>query len=257
MRFGTTMAPHARLFEFFLGEIEEEERLGFPRVGSIPDSYTTSRLAYYRQLNEQASRSFRECSALFACRCYGFVVNAPPFDHTQHAFFERWVQDPWWLAVRNGETCRSVPMLRAQVQQYKMDLKAGRPSSVSYGEFNYASTVRSIKAPELRKRVRAALTPLGFYKLDELKRYCCRQQECEFRVSVDFGGRSSQLRYGVYLPDFERSNRELCMETALGFGMGNWDYIVEENVDQVFAIFSTAIEYCLALPERLRMSQRD
>jgi hypothetical protein len=41
-------------------------------------------------------------------------------------------------------------------------------------------------------------------------------------------------------------------ETALGFGFGDWDYIVAENLDEVFAMFAEVIDYCVALPDRIR-----
>lgn len=40
-------------------------------------------------------------------------------------------------------------------------------------------------------------------------------------------------------------------ERALGFGLGDWDYIVEENVDDVFSLFVEVVQYCFDLPDRI------
>jgi hypothetical protein len=105
----------------------------------------------------------------------------------------------------------------------------------------------------LRKRVRAALKPLGYFKIDELGYYHCRAHDREFTVHVDFGGRSAQLRYCVALPEFAGVHQlsQFCFERALGFGHGDWDYIVEENVDEAIATFGEAISYCVELPGRI------
>lgn len=240
-----------RLLDFFLREIDTEEAAGLPRLSRVPDSYVASQLAYFQSLGESERRAFRNCCAHWACACYGFVVNAPRVDHTTHPFFERW--NPVCRGDLGGIR-RSVPLLRAAVQQYKADAKRGVPSCVSEEEFRVASTVRSVKAPELRKRVRAALKPLGYYKIDELGHYRCRGDSREFMVHVDYGGRGAQLRYCVAMPEFPDVHplSQFCFERSLGFGLGDWDYIVEENVDDVMALFADVVRYCVALPDRIR-----
>ena len=223
----------------------------FPRLSRVPDSWVACQLAYYQSLGESDRREFRECGAHWACANYGFVVDAPPIDHTKHPFFER------WNPVNRGDLAgfrRSVPLHRALVQQYKIDAHRGIPSSVAEEEFRVASSVRSVKAPELRKRVRAALKALGYYKVDELGYYRCRGESREFLVHVDYGGRSAQLRYCVAMPEVRAGHplSQFCFERAVGFGLGDWDYIVEENVDDVMALFADVVRYCVALPDRIR-----
>jgi hypothetical protein len=147
-----------------------------------------------------------------------------------------------------------VPLLRAAVGQYKTDAKLGVESSISQENFEFASSIRSVKAAELRKRIRVALLPLGYNKLDELGYYCCRFEGREFRVGIDYGGRNAQMRYCVAMPEFEDIHplNQFCFERALGFGNGDWDFIIEENVDNVIALFSDIVRYCVALPDRIR-----
>lgn len=242
------MAVATRLLEFFRSEINAEAEAGFPRLSLIPDTQVRAQLAYDRSLSDADRTAFRDCCAHWASASYGFVVSAPPIDHTKHPFFER------WRASFNFGMPRSVPLLRAAVQQYKMDAHRGVRSCISEELFAFASSVRSVKAPELRKRVRAALKPLGYYRIDERGSYRCRAEDREFLVHVDYGGRSAQLRYSVALPEFSHVDPliQFCFERALGFSVGDWDYIVEENVDDAMALFADVIRYCLALPDRIR-----
>jgi hypothetical protein len=240
-----------RLLDFFLREIDAEEAAGFSRLSRIPDSHVAAQLAYYQSLGEVDRRAFRDCCAHWACMHYRFVVDAPATGQFQHPFFDR------WNPVRRGDLYavrRSVPLLRATVQQYEIDAHRGVASCVSAEDFRVASTVRSVKAPGLRKRVRAALKPLGYYKIDELGYYRCRVDSREFKVHVDYGGRNAQLRYCVAMPEFSDVHplSQFCFERALGFGLGDWDYIIEENVDDAMALFAELVAYCVALPDRIR-----
>ncbi len=210
-----------------------------------------AKLAHYRSLSQADKLAFADCCAHWAHACYGFVVGAPAFDHTQHPFFSQWSGT---LTSGNWDTQKSVPLLRAAVQQYKIDTQRGIESSVTREQFEYASSIRSIKVPELRNRVRAALKPFGYYRIDELGYYCCRQGEREFRVHVDYGGRSAQLRYVVARPEFKDVHPllQFRFERALGFGQGDWDFIVAENVDDALSLFADVVAYSYALPDRIR-----
>ncbi|HYL10806.1 MAG TPA: hypothetical protein VEU31_08720 [Candidatus Acidoferrales bacterium] len=248
------MAPSKKLLNFFRREFQMEERSGFARLKRVPDSHVTANLRYYSSLGEVDKIAFADCSAHWAHVCYGFVVGAPKCDHTQHPFFSKWKSSN---PLRNHDwdaEMRSVPYLRAMVQTYKMDMHRGVSSYVTKEQFDYASSVRPVKAPELRKRVRAALNPLGYYKIDELGYYCCRQGKREFRVHIDYGGRHAQLRYVVSRSEFKGVHplSQFGFERALGFGHGDWNFIVEENVDDVFSLFPELVTYSFDLPDRIR-----
>lgn len=72
-------------------------------------------------------------------------------------------------------------------------------------------------------------------------------------MNIDFGGRNAQLRYCVARPEFKGVHPllQFRFERALGFGLGDWDYIVEENVDDVFSLFVEVVQYCFDLPDRI------
>jgi hypothetical protein len=249
------MTPSEKLLHFFLQEFKAEEKSDFARLRRVPDSRAESKLRYYISLGKADRAGFADYCAHSAHNFFGFVVDAPALNLTQHPSF---ANVSAWQNIRalatDWSSEKSVPLLRAMVQQYKIDQHRGNPSSVSKKQFDYASSIRSVKAPELRKRVRAALKPLGYYRIDELGWYCCRQGDREFRVYVDYGGRSAQLRYVVALAEFKGVHPllQFGFERALGMGRGDWNFIVEENVDDVFSLFSEVVKYSSELPDRIR-----
>jgi hypothetical protein len=245
-----------KLREFFHSEIQAEVRSGFARLARVPDSHVGDKLRYYGLLNKRDNRAFLDCSAHWASVYYEFVLKAPRQNLTDHPFFSQWSGGPSWN--RDFDNVRSVPLLRSMVQQYKIDLHNKVPSHVTKGQFEHASSIRSIKAPELRKRVRAALKPFGRYETDTLGNYCCRMGKRKFSVNVDFGGRHAQLRYCVARPEFKGVHplTQFAFERAMGFGFGDWDYIVEENVDAAFSLFGEVVQYSFELPDRIRAAMK-
>ena len=249
-----------RLQDFFRAEIETEVQSGFARLERIPDSLVASKLRFYRSLGQVDRLAFLDCCSYWASTHYGFVIGAPRILPTDHPFFDKWSSGHQWNT--DWDNVKSVPRLRAMVQQYKIDQHRKSPSSVTTAQFERASSIRSIKAPELRKRVRFALKPLGYYKLENLGgghySYWCKQRAAEFFVDVDYGGWSAQLRYSVARPEFKDVHRlaQFRFERAMGFGLGHWDYIVEENVDGVFPRFAEVVQYSFDLPDRMRAAMK-
>jgi len=250
------LAALKRLQEFLRCEIEAEAWSGFARLKRIPESHVVDKLRYYGSLSEGDKRAFLDCCAHWASAYYGFVVKMPRLSRTDHPFFSKWSQGPSWY--RDFDDDKSVPLLRSMVQQYKIDIHNKVHSQVTKEQFERASSVRSIKAPELRKRVRGALKAFGHYETDVLGNYWCRTGKQKFSVNVDFGGRYAQLRYCVVRPEFKVVHplSQFRFEAAMGFGFGNWDYIVEENVDAVFSLFAEVVQYSFDLPDRMRAATK-
>ena len=250
------MASLKRLKEFFRSEIQAEVRSGFARLARVPASHVAEKMKYYGLLSKSDKVAFLDCCAFWASAHYGFVINAPKMELTNHPFFSKWSRGPSWN--RDFDNVKSVLHQRWMVQQYKMDLHRKVPSSITKEQFEHASSIRSIKAPELRKRVRAALKPFGHYETDWLGNYWCKKGEKTFYVSVDFAGRYAQLRYSVARPEFKAVHplSQFRFERAMGFGLGDWDYIVEENVEDVFSLFAEVVQYSFDLPDRIRAAAK-
>jgi hypothetical protein len=285
------MLPIEKLLTFFRSEFRTEENSGFAHLKRIPDSRVEAKLGWYQSLSPPDKASFVDCCAHFAVRNYGFVALLDPetraylqslpslaqlyqeglphrlqslleeiyeakvsearLDHTKHPFFSRWADVNADVPFRSN---RNVPMLRAAISQYKIDRHRGVPSCVSEDLFRFAESVKSIKAPELRKRVRATLNKFGYEQTDPYGGHRCIWDGQEFEVNVDFGARNAQLRYSVTPSEFRALHPRgtFCFEVALGMGFGHWNYIVKENVDDVFLLFEELIKYAVDLPRRMR-----
>jgi|SRR5579864_3655969 len=247
-----TGAKLTALRDFFLSEIKLEVTSGFSRLKRIPSTHVMNKLRYFATLKADDQGVFLDCCAYWASVQYGFVVNLERLDPAAHPFFLKWSRGPMW--TRDFDDVKSVPLLRAMVRQYKIDVHKKVQSHVTKEQFERAAAVRSVKAPELRKRVRAALKAFGYFETDSLGNYLCKIGKTKFSVNIDFGGRSAQLRYCVARPEFKGIHPllQFRFERAVGFGLGDWDYIVEENVDNVFALFPEVVQYSFDLPDRIR-----
>jgi hypothetical protein len=245
------MAPSPKLLDFFRHEFAAEQKSGFALLSRVPDSTVEAKLRYYKSLSDADKTQFIDCSAHAACRFFGLILDQPNFDHTKHPFYQQWVPTfiPWEFRSNHN-----VPMLRVSASQYKIDQRRGVRSSVSEELFRFAQTVRSIKAPELRKRVRVVLAKFGYQKLDQCGGNRCSYEGQEFEFNADFGSRAAQMRYSVTPFEFRDRlpGQLLCFENALGMGLGWWDYIVEENVDDAFQLLEELIKYAALLPRRIR-----
>lgn len=243
---------HERLIAFFRAEIDAEEQWGFPRLHRIPERFLQDKLNHYRQLTDDDKEQYKDCAATFAAACHTFVIDALDIDQTKHPYYAQWRE--FKKTLIDDPNFRSVPIFRAMIQQYKIDKHRGVPSSVSDEQFAFACSIRPVKLPERRRRVRAVLREFGLIKVDKLGLYRCQYGGTKFAVYVDFGGRHAQLRYAVSFPQFEAQHPlgQFSFERALGFGYGHWDFIVEDNVDDVFQLFKEVIAYSIELPSRIQ-----
>lgn len=121
----------------------------------------------------------------------------------------------------------------------------------------FAQSVRPVNTSELRKRVRALLDKFGYEKTDDYGGHRCVWDGQEFELNVDFGSSSAQLRYTITLPEYRNAAIGLggggfVFETIFGMGLGWWNYIVEENVDDVFLLFEQLIQDVVTLPRRMK-----
>ncbi|HET7108696.1 MAG TPA: hypothetical protein VFI38_17915 [Candidatus Acidoferrum sp.] len=256
MALNKNQAALGRLREFFLAEVQSEVDSGFKRLTRIPDSHVTDKIRYFESLALDDKHAFLHCCAYWASAYYGFVVGMDGLSLADHPFFPKWSQGPRWGG--DFDSPKSVPLLRALVQQYKIDRHNGIRSHITKQQFEEAAAVRSVKAAELRKRARMVLKSFGHFETDTLNQYWCKLGKRKFMVHLDFGGRTAQLRYSVARLEFKGVHplSQFRLERAMGFGLGNWDYIVEESVDDVFALFAEVVQYSFELPDRIRAAVR-
>lgn len=123
-----------KLIAFFRAEIDTEEQWGFPRLNRIPESFLQDRLNHYRGLSDSEKERYKDCSATFAAASHAYVVDAASIDHTKHSYYARWRE--FKKTLMDDPNFRSVPILRAMVQQYKID---------KYREFKVRSVMRNLR----------------------------------------------------------------------------------------------------------------
>ena len=159
--------------------------------------------------------------------------------------------------VMGGHRYHCVPLLRTCLAQAKIDRAKGKPSSVERELEEYAASIRSVKAPDLRKLVRPVLRSILGARPSKVGGgdwdYEGTISDSRVMVGIDYGGRSAQLRYEVAVQSIEPSAtfERAGFEVALGAGHGDWDFIVEENVSDSVALLGELVTYVAELPRRL------
>jgi hypothetical protein len=242
-----------RLQRFFQAEISAECRADFPTLKRIPDTYVRKNLYFYMTLDSKEVGAFIEYAAMMACIRNSFVVGVPASDFPQHPMQDRVraAMAGYWEDEFMG-----IPMLRTAVSQYKIDHRKRKESCVSEETFTYASSIRSAKAPDIRRAVKAAFAEA--LECREVEKfgdghyiYRCRVDGQDVAVWVNYGASYWQLRYWVELPGSDRLAR-FCYESALSFGNGDWDFLTQDNLAASVGVLPSLVKYCCALPRRIR-----
>jgi hypothetical protein len=128
---------------------------------------------------------------------------------------------------------------------------------VPEADVEYAQSVQAVKTPELRKRLRVAMTALFGAGLKNVSNRAAAYEGMlggsGLLVGLDLGGRYWQLGYQMVVESVDPPGRlaRAGFETALGMGQGHWDFIVEENVDDSIALLCEFVTYVAELPRRL------
>lgn len=252
------MADAKALHEFLRGEFDAEASNGFARLKRVPDTHVRHFLDYYRSLNASDQDALAYASTLWGTlRLFGPGPSEQHEALKTNLAWENWRNEMVMGRGREPHHYYSVPFLRTCVAQAKIDRAKGKPSSVSKELEEYAVSIRNVKAPELRKLVRPVLRSIlgarpfkvggGDWDYEGII------NGSRVMVGIDYGGRSAQLGYEVAvqstepLVEFKRAG----FEVVLGVGHCNWDFIVEENVNDSMALLGELVTYVADLPKRL------
>jgi len=247
---------HEKLSAFVKREVDRESQNGFSRLASIPDSSVQATLDLWRRLGEADRAQCLDALAVRGARLCGLVREPAP--QSTHPFERR--LDDERNALRFTPRFMGVPLLRAAVSQYKIDKARGISSSISEDLFAYAASIRSVKAPELRKSVKAAFATLGLTEVEKQGGgeflYRCQFDGLDVAIAIDYGGRTAQLRYGVSPgPTDPTSQTGLSLERTLGIGLGWWDLICEETLGASMRSLCDCVRYAAMLPSRFAFYQ--
>jgi hypothetical protein len=178
------MISNEQPLSFFRSELEHERNSGWSRLKRIPDTLVWRNLKFYETLNASDRQTLLECAAGLASSYYSFVIGLPRRKFVTHPLFlERWQNA---LLRFIGFEFESVPSLRLVVAQARADMARHKQSSVSQELFNYALSVRGVKAPELRKGVKNMFSLIGLQRIEKTGGgnyvYHCKFREQFFKV---------------------------------------------------------------------------
>jgi len=237
------------------GEIAREEAAGYARLRRIPSTYTWRIIDYVSSLPQPRRHALFDAFAANAL----LVV-----DPTRHVGLHGSAVNDDFAAFQKGVQRLAGPeyydarMLRAILG----DLRSKRPSpefqSLPPEVIQRAETIVPTSAAEIRKAFKSIMG----------ERFGATPEKASggvwhyvggtsggrpFRLWIDYGGQSDQLRYELSVDD-ERNRftaRRLNLEKLLGFGHGNWDFLTAGNLHESLALLVDLITDVVELPERL------
>jgi hypothetical protein len=249
------MADIAALHRFLRGEFEAEANTGFARLKRVPHTQIRHFLDYYLSLNPQDQDALADAATLMGTHwlagpaaTYGSIETNPAWTKWHHELIQG--------KARHRRYWASVPILRATLAQIKIDRARGKPSSFEEGIEQFATSVKGVTAPELRKHIARALASLLGAKPRNIGgewRYAGLLNGSLVTVQIDYGGSLAQLRYQVTVTAGEPplALRRLAFESLFGIARGDWDFIVEEDLADAVALLCECVGYLSTLPHRL------
>jgi hypothetical protein len=241
------------LRRFCRSEFDAEAQQGFFTLRRVPSTNICGFLDYYSVLNSDDQSAFADAAALWAsARISGAASPEVQSELNQNPAWSRWQS---WNAM-NGWRFPSIPELRLRAPEATMD-RAKNQGGASQAIEKLTASARAVRANELRKRVRIGLNEI--FDTKPINRgggwwtYEGVLNDSTLSISIDYGGRDAQLRYEVTA----RSESPPCrlerasFEAVLGVATGDWDFIVEENVEDSIRLLSQFVTYVSLLPRRV------
>ena len=246
------------LHSFLRKEFDAEAQNGFARLRRVPDTHVRHFLDYFASLNPLSQDDLADAATLWATLR---LAPQAELEHREalgaHPAWKLWCDEMAMGCGRDPHYYYSVIDLRMCLAQAKIDRGRLSISSVPKELEDYAASIRSVKAPALRKHVRAAFSSLFGAKHTNIGgggwNYSGMLGGSQVMVWVDYGARHAQLSYEVAVVSAEPalSLKRAGFEMALGAGFGQWDFIVEENVGDSMDLLSECVRYVSELPRRL------
>jgi hypothetical protein len=250
---------------FLKAEFESEEKARFPRLSRVPDTRVRRFLHYYRSLMPSDTELLKSIIAKRAC--HFFAPAEHPFQPADAEFLAMeqmaaafnlkggdWQFIPLKeLKLAAGMTRSQHPAMKTQMQGFEV------PENI----LDWIDGLTTCKAADLRKLVKQAFKARFGFAAEHLGGgnwvYCRPREENSFQVAIDYGGTmGQQLRYSVYHKKRSQgeSPSQLCFESLLGAGLGDWDFITEATADQDIALLADLVEHVVDIPRRLAAAER-
>jgi hypothetical protein len=239
--------------KFCRGEFDREAASGFFTLRRVPSTGVCRFLHYYSELTPQEREAHADAAALWAAMRIGGTDLAMHESLQKNEAWKRWAN---WHTI-NAWRFPSIPRLRDHERQAGADHARGLASEVNQDIKTMTASARAVRSGELRKRVRKAFGDIFAPTISDRGggwwTYEGTMNGSKLTVSLDYGSRSKQLSYEILVESVASPYRfeRIGFETILGVGWGEWDFIVEENVDDSMRLLGEFVEYVSLLPSRL------
>jgi hypothetical protein len=248
----------SELQKFCRNEFLQEEQQDFLTLKRIPSTIVCRFLRYYNELDTAGKTEFCEAASLRAAMNLMISLKLEPAPvQSPLAHNVAWKKWSDWN-IKNSWRFPSIPELRIYVGQATIDREESGPMESNNALDHLIASVRNIYADKLRKCVRLKLNEL--FSATARNRgggewvYDCNLNNSAVSVNVDYGGRASQIRYAIVIEEsnsFGRKLESISYEAALGIGRGDWDFIVQENLDDSMRLLAEFVVYASKLPQRI------
>ena len=265
------MIDFASAHRFLRAEFDREAAAGFTRLDRVPDTHVRQFLDYYRSLDTEEQSALAHASTLWGAHTLaGSTIGEGAVDRgdvasalQSNAAWASWRNDMVYGKQRDRYWYASVPELRLHRAMATMREKAGEPLPSEWDKMmaEYARSVVGAKAPALRKLVRALVE--SRFRGRATKggggdwMYEGDVNGGRLLLSIDWGGKYAQLRYGFSVEARTGTIRlARGFEAALGAGHGDWDFLTEENAAASIALLGDLIEHVAQWPDRLANESR-
>jgi hypothetical protein len=241
-------AIERRLGDFVRDAIEREAASGWARLRRVPSTDTWKSIDYVVALDPGPRAALFEAFAWNAL--YFFGRGRQSAHATGYLEYRRMVDAMpriWRWQYLNART------LRRTIG----DRRAGRPPAyhdIPDEVIRRAEAIQPTTAGDVRKVVKRAFAERFGARCENRGgggwKYFGRHGGRDFVVAIDYGGLGDQLRYEVEYVDAASGlhPQRLCYEWLLGVGLGNWDFVTADNLEDSIALLCELVE----IPERVR-----
>lgn len=243
--------------EVLASVLRSEKENGFPTIGRLPSTEARKFIDY---ANGLPADRWAVLSSTLARRGSSWLIqsdNQFPYTEISAAFTENEKSelDSYHRAsLTFGGAGRYMP-LRLLKMSVGADKSARTPEEFAGlpDWIRAADSIETAKAADLRKLLKPVMGELGFAGKNGRGGnwvYAKSDERFDYKVALDFGGRTDQLRYRVGLrPKAGPRLAGLSLEGLLGFGNGHWNYIVAEEAQASMRLLGEIVRELIGIPD--------
>jgi hypothetical protein len=247
-----------QIHQFLIDEFSSEVSHGLPRLKKIPDTSVQGFLLYFSELEPMDQRALIEVLTRRSIHFFFPQDAASIYSETDGDLHYQRYHDAW--RERPEMRPEGARALKTIASLWKKGLfPPGVPAPPS-GYLEMAESIEPARAAQIRKSVKNLFAQIGIGQVENLGGgewlYEGQIGTSPVAVTIDYGGMTAQLRYEVDLDCSSRalSFKGISFERLLGVGLGDWDLLTVNNLDEKVRLLGDLVAYIAALPERLPIS---